>query len=229
MLTNLGTNSSAKGEAFELLVYRSLQRFNGKVLADLPFVKDIKDLPEWCKTTTLNVRNFGTAKELGYDDDSTWDDVEFFENTPGGELLIPNNLTRPDGALLLEDKEYGLSLAIKLHSQPVDSGKHVSNEGSSNLRNCFMTTENKVNSKLEGQRRQFTKTAFHKLEGILRIHLEFPKVSGGTPQSYVNGQDILVYIDSTNMDTFFDERIEEYSQDMVILKKLLKYIWEATK
>jgi hypothetical protein len=225
MLTNLGTNSAAKGEAFELLVYRSLQRFNGKVLADLPFVKDIKDLPEWCKTTTLNMRKFGTAKELGYDDDSTWGDVEFFEKTPGGELLIPNNLTRPDGALLLEGKEHGLSLAIKLYSQPVDGNKHESNEGSSNLRNCFMTTENKINSQLKAQRRRFTKTAFHKLKGILRIHLEFPRVSGGTPQSCVDGQDILVYIDGANMDTFFDESIEQDSQNMDILKKMLKHIW----
>ncbi|CAG8642908.1 7533_t:CDS:2, partial [Paraglomus brasilianum] len=206
MLTNLGTNSAAKGEAFELL--------------------DIKDLPEWCKTTTLNVRKFGTAKELGYDDDSTWGDVKFFEKTPGGELLIPNNLTRPDGALLLEGKEHGLSLAIKLYSQPVSNSKHELNEGSSNLRNCFMTSENKVNSHIKDQRRRFTKTAFHKLKGILHIHLEFPRVSGGTPQSYVNGQDILVYIDGANMDTFFDESIEEYSQDMDILKKMLKHIWE---
>ena len=227
MLTNLGTNSAAKGEAFELLVYRSLQRFNGKVLADLPFVKDIKDLPEWCKTMTLNMRKFGTAKELGYDDDSTWGDVEFFEKTPGRELLIPNNLTRPDGALLLEGKEHGLSLAIKLYSQPVDGNKHKSNEGSSNLRNCFMTTENKTNSQLKDQRRRFTKTAFHKLKGILRIHLEFPRVSGGTPQSCVDGQDILVYIDGANMDTFFDESIEQDSQNMDILKKMLKYIWET--
>jgi len=225
MITNLGINSAAKGEAFELLVYRSLQRFNGKVLADLPFVKDIKDLPEWCKTMTLNVRKFGTAKELGYGDDNTSGDVKFFEKTPGEELLIPNNLTRPDGALLLEGKEYGLSLAIKLYSQPVDRGKHELNTGSSDLRNCFMTTEIKVNSSIKRQRRRFTKTAFHKLKGILRIHLELPVVSGGTPQSCVNNQDILVYIDSTNMDTFFDESIKEYSQDMNILKKILKHIW----
>ncbi|RUS15664.1 hypothetical protein BC937DRAFT_92166, partial [Endogone sp. FLAS-F59071] len=139
--------------------------------------------------------------------------------------LIPNNLTRPDGASLLEDKEHGLSFAIKLYSRPVDRNKHESNEGSSNLRDCFKTTENEVNPKLKDQQQRFTKTAFNNLKGILRIHLEFPKVSGGTPQSCVDGEDILVYIDDANMDTFFDESIEQDSQNMNILKKMLKHIW----
>jgi hypothetical protein len=225
MLTNLGTNSAAKGEGFELLVYRSLQRFNGKVIVDLPFVKNIKKLPKWCKTKTLNLRKFGTLKELGYDDDSTWGDVEFFEKTPEGELLIPNNLTRPDGALLLEGKENSLSLAIKLYSHPVKRNIHELNKDSSDLRNCFTTTENEVSLNVKGQREQFMKTAFYNLKGTLRIHLEFPRVSNGTPQSCVEGKDILVYIDSANMDEFFDESIKESSQDMYILKKMLKHIW----
>ncbi|RUP43600.1 hypothetical protein BC936DRAFT_136959, partial [Jimgerdemannia flammicorona] len=113
ILNNLGATSSTRGQPFELLVYRSLKRFNGYLLRDLPFLKDIKNLPEWCKYATLNVTKVGTAMELGYDNDNAQSDLEYLKESPPGQLLIPTNVTRPDGVSFF-DHQYGLTLAIKL-------------------------------------------------------------------------------------------------------------------
>ncbi|RUO96863.1 hypothetical protein BC936DRAFT_141333, partial [Jimgerdemannia flammicorona] len=113
ILTNLGATSSTRVQPFELLVYRSLKRFNGYLLKDLPFLKDIENLPEWCKNTTLNVTKVGTAIELGYDNDNMQSDLEYLKESPPGQLLIPTNVTRPDGVSFF-DHQYGLTLAIKL-------------------------------------------------------------------------------------------------------------------
>ena len=41
LIENLGASSATKGEALEMLVRRSLQRFNGVRLVDLPFHEGI--------------------------------------------------------------------------------------------------------------------------------------------------------------------------------------------
>ncbi|RUS27068.1 hypothetical protein BC938DRAFT_483755, partial [Jimgerdemannia flammicorona] len=104
-------------------------------------------------------------------------------------------------------------------------GVHLSNERSSDLRQCFMKGDGEPNPALGRIRKQFEDCGILKrLKGVLRIHLEFPRVQGGTPKSYVDGEDVLVYIDISNMDTFFDENISDYPENIRTLKNMIRYI-----
>src|SRR5687767_14122359 len=44
------------------------------------------------------------------------------------------------------------------------------------------------------------------------------------PPSEVVGNDVLVYIDIFNMNTFFDENITDGAEDMRVLKKMIAYL-----
>ncbi|KAG0378350.1 hypothetical protein BGX24_004082 [Mortierella sp. AD032] len=50
----------ARGTALEQLVRRSLQRFNGYRLADLPFLQSVS-LPSWCDDVRLQIDEIDTA------------------------------------------------------------------------------------------------------------------------------------------------------------------------
>ncbi|KAG0374361.1 hypothetical protein BGX24_010494 [Mortierella sp. AD032] len=66
------------------------------------------------------------------------------------------------------------------------------------------------------------------LRGILRIHLEFSSVSvkGQKPVTHVKKdhttgvEDVMVYINLSNMDSFFNEGIAEDRDDIITLKKV---------
>lgn len=87
------------------------------------------------------------------------------------------------------------------------------------------------NSSLVDIRRAFENSGTpSNLEGILRIHLEFPCVKGQKPVTHVKKdpttgvEDVMVYINLSNMDSFFDEGIAEDRDDMIRLKKLIKFV-----
>lgn len=71
------------------------------------------------------------------------------------------------------------------------------------------------------------------VKGNLRIHLEFPRVEGVQPVTHFRKdlktgvEDVMVYINCQNMDSFFDESIEAHKVDMSNLKKLIKYVTAA--
>jgi len=68
------------------------------------------------------------------------------------------------------------------------------------------------------------------LRGTLRIHVEIPGVSGGKPVSYVkrddvaNTEDVMVYINRSNLDSFFFQGMPEHRDDIVKLETLIKQI-----
>jgi len=69
VVTNLGISTSAKGDAFEPLVRRCLQRFNGYHVIDLPFLQDVKHkISMWPENLTLQIDSINTAIGFGYSD-----------------------------------------------------------------------------------------------------------------------------------------------------------------
>ncbi|KAG0247823.1 hypothetical protein DFQ27_001554, partial [Actinomortierella ambigua] len=60
IISSLGATSATKGAALEMLVRRSLQRFNGVPLKDLPFLRGL-DLPHWCNHLRLQIDEINTA------------------------------------------------------------------------------------------------------------------------------------------------------------------------
>ena len=56
-------DGSTQGKIFELLCLYQLCHFNGILVSDLPFVKNIKNLPHWAKNTKLLANCFGTGWE----------------------------------------------------------------------------------------------------------------------------------------------------------------------
>ncbi|OAQ34659.1 hypothetical protein K457DRAFT_121276 [Linnemannia elongata AG-77] len=191
---NFGVASTSKGDALEPLVRRSLQRFNGLHLVDLPFLQGIA-LPK-C----------GIAS-----------DFAFFTERPPNKMLIARYGTSPDGAWFFSDKQYAGSPAIKFYSSSVPQRAHKENETSSDIRGCFLQKDGTtLNSTLANIRRDFVASGTpSNIRGILHIHLEFPDVQYSMPATHVltnpvtGDQDVMVYINLSNMDDFFFEGISE--------------------
>ncbi|KAK3805922.1 MAG: hypothetical protein J3Q66DRAFT_360046 [Benniella sp.] len=233
IIANLGVKSSTKGNALEPLVRQSLRRFCNFRLKDLPFLKDIT-LPAWCNRFKLQIDEINTAHGFGMGTDNTEADLKFLIDRPSNKLLVEQSGTRQDGAWFFSDKCFAGSLAIKFYSNDIPRTHHVENETSSDIRCSFLQNDGaKENKSLKNIREKFVASGVpNDIKGILRIHLEFPRVQGGTPTTHVKTdsatgiEDVMVYIDLSNMDTFFYEGIEENKQDIIRLKRLIAYVAE---
>lgn len=231
IVTNFGVASTSKGDALEPLVRRSLQRFNGFRLVDLPFLQGIA-LPKWCDDLELQIDEFNTANGFGYTDSGVAADLAFLTECPPNKMLIASFGTRPDGVWFFSDKRYAGSLAIKFYSSRISREKHKENETSSDIRCCFLQKDGLAsNSSLANIRGNFMSSGTpSNLKGILRIHLEFPDVQNGMPPTHIKRnpatgvEDVMVYINLSNMDNFFFEGISEYKDDMVKLKRLIRFV-----
>ncbi|KAF9082457.1 hypothetical protein BGX29_003872, partial [Mortierella sp. GBA35] len=230
IVTNFGVASTSKGDALEPLVRRSLQRFNGLRLMDLPFLQGIA-LPKWCDDLKLQIDGINTANGFGYTDSGVAADLAFLTECPPNKMLIANFGTRPDGIWFFSDKRYAGSLAIKFYSSSVPQQKHIENETSSDIRACFLQKDGTLNEKLANFRHDFVASGTpSSVRGILRIHLELPDVKNGMPATHVRTnpatgiEDVMVYINLSNMDDFFFEGIEEHKGDMVKLKNVIRFV-----
>ena len=235
IVTNLGVASTSKWDALEPLVRRSLQRFNGFRLVDLPFLQGIT-LPKWCDDLKLQIDEMNTANGFGYIDSGVAADLAFFTECPPNKMLIANFGTRPDGAWFFSDKRYAGSPAIKFYSNSVRQLKHIENETSSDIRACFLKKDGSPNETLANFRHGFEASGTpSSLMGILRIHLELPDVQGGMPRTHVRTnpvtgvEDVMVYINLSNMDDFFFEGISEHKDDMVKLKSLIRFVMSSVR
>jgi hypothetical protein len=123
----------------------------------------------------------------------------------------------------------------------VSESIHKENVSSSDIRLSFMNNNGDgVPENMANIRQEFEKSGVpNQLKGILRIHLEFPSVQGGTPRSRVeterdsNGvivkEDVMAYIDCDNMDEFFVEGIGNFDQDIRNLKNIIWYVAKNSK
>ncbi|KAI8356289.1 hypothetical protein B0O80DRAFT_497003 [Mortierella sp. GBAus27b] len=231
VVTNFGVASTSKGDALEPLVRRSLQRFNGFRLVDLPFLQGIA-LPKWCDDLRLQIDGINTANGFGYTDSGVAADLAFLTKCPPNKMLIASYSTRPDGAWFFSDKRYAGTLAIKFYSSPLPQKVHQSNETSSDIRRCFLQKDGTtLNPTLKTIRHKFESSGTpSNLRGILRIHLELPTVQDGMPATHVltnpvtGDKDVMAYINLSNMDDFFFEGISEYRNEMVQLKKVIRFV-----
>ncbi|KAF9276471.1 hypothetical protein BGZ88_001685 [Linnemannia elongata] len=210
IVANFGVASTSKGDALEPLVRRSLQRFNGLHLVGLPFLQGIA-LPKWCDDLRLQINGINTTNGFGYTDSGIASDFAFFTERPPNKMLIARYGTRPDGVWFFSDKQYAGSPAIKFYSSSVPQRAHKENETSSDIRDG--TT---LNSTLANIRRDFVASGTpSNIRGILHIHLKFPDVQYSMPATHVltnpvtGDQDVMVYINLSNMDDFFFEGISE--------------------
>ncbi|KAG0285900.1 hypothetical protein BGZ96_009925 [Linnemannia gamsii] len=229
IVANFGVETSRRN-ILELLVCRSLQRFNGVRLVDLPFLKDIS-LPSWCDDFRLQIDEINTADGLG-----CTTDLDFLVKCPPNKMLVAKESgTRPGGVWFFSDKRYAGFLVVNLYSEPVPNYIHERNEASSDVRTCFLKTAGTtINpSSLADVRRSFEDSGTpSRLKGILRIHLEFPGVQGlwNKPVTYIKKdptsgvEDVMVHFNLANMDSFFDEDIPENRDDVIQLKQLINLV-----
>ncbi|KAF9198853.1 hypothetical protein BGZ49_000218 [Haplosporangium sp. Z 27] len=227
----LGLNSTTKGNVFEPLIRRSLQRFNGFALTDLPFLRGL-ELPDWCNHHRMQINEINTAEGFGYGS-GVEGDLNFLVNRPTNKLLEECSGTRQDGVWFF-DNEHAGSLAIKLYSSSISKEKFKENDSSSDIRLSFLSKKAGKNDTLKGIREKFDNSQVPtQLKGILRIHFLFPRVQDDTPTSYVlrkleNGsivaEDVMVYIDCSNMGDFFDETLEDQRGYIRTLMKLVNFV-----
>ncbi|KAF9432440.1 hypothetical protein BGZ76_010815 [Entomortierella beljakovae] len=196
---------------------------------------DIKDeLPEWCAISRLQIDSVGTASALGFKDDSIniqnptgiGADLKFLIERPANMMLVEQAGTRQDGAWFFDDPCYAGSLAIKLYSKSIPKAEHKSNETSSDIRLSFLKKDGaRKNRNLKKYRNAFVKSKVPEdIKGMLRIHIEIPRASGVETTTRVRGNDIMVYINVSNLDDFFYEGKLENKCEMDSLKNILKYI-----
>ncbi|KAF9147373.1 hypothetical protein BGX20_006668, partial [Mortierella sp. AD010] len=228
---NLGVTTTAKGNALEPLVRRSLQRFNGYDVKDLPFLKGIK-LPEWCNGLKLQISEINTAEGFGYSDRGAKGDLSFLLDRPIHKMLIEQSGTRQDGAWFFSDNRYAGSIAVKLYTESVKSSKSDENTTSSDIRLSFLQKDGiEKNKSLSEIRKAFEESGIpNKIKGILRIHLTFPSasvkrtVNNDKSDPKTGAEDVMVYIDNSNIDDFFYEGISDHEEDIRMLKTLIKRI-----
>jgi len=218
LLGTQGSTTTTKGNAIEPIVRHTLEYFNNIKVCDLPFLKDLKGkLPQWCETAVINIMNSGTAQQLNLNNDLT-----FLSNRRPGEMLVPLSTTRPDGIFWF-DFSHGGSLAIKFFTSFIPEAIHKDNKATSDLRKCFQRRDkDQENATVTQNFNTFAALQLtNPIDGILRIHLVFPGVVGGTPASEVEGNDVLVYIDCANMDTFF---CDSHHNSMSDIKRVISYV-----
>ncbi|KAF9396246.1 hypothetical protein BGZ94_006505, partial [Podila epigama] len=180
----------------------------------------------------LQIDEINTANGFGYTDSGVAADLAFLNDCPPNKMLLASFGTRPDGVWFFSDKCYAGSLAIKFYSSRLSREKHKENETSSDIRCCFLQKDGSTsNSSLANIRSDFVSSGTpSNLKGILRIHLEFPDVQHGMPATHIRRdpatgvEDVMVYINLSNMDDFFFEGISEYKDDMVKLKRLIRFV-----
>ncbi|KAG9062193.1 hypothetical protein KI688_006525 [Linnemannia hyalina] len=209
IVSNFGLTSTSKGNAPEPLVRRSLQRFNGYRLADLPFLRGIP-LPTWCYTLQLQLDSVDTTNEFGYTAGGVRADLAFLTERPSNKMRIPCFGTRQDGAWYFSNRRYAGSLAIKFYSSRVAVKIHQSNETSSDIRGCFLQTDGTTsNSSLAATRLDFENSGTPlELRGILRIHIEFPDVKDSMPATHTRRGPV-----ARVEDHFFPENTPLYELD----------------
>ncbi|GJJ77536.1 hypothetical protein EMPS_09895 [Entomortierella parvispora] len=231
ILQNLGLKSSAKGNCLEPLVWRALQRFNNFYLVDLPFLKGI-ELPAWCQGLKLQINEINTAQGYGYGlRDDTRGDLQLLLERPSNKLLAEKSGTRQDGAWFFSNPQYAGSLGIKFYSNTIPQSHHEENETSTDIRCRFMKADGeKMYKSLSRIREDFVKSGGHKITGILRIHIELPCVKGEQHVTHIKKdpatgtEDVMVYINMSNMDDFFFDGIEEKKTEIIRLRDLIRYV-----
>ncbi|GJJ76488.1 hypothetical protein EMPS_08847 [Entomortierella parvispora] len=229
IVTNFGLSTTSKGDAFEPLVRRCLQRFNGYPVVDLPFLQGV-NLPAWCHNLILQTDSINTANGLGYTETGLRGDLEFLKKCPSNQMLIAQFGTRPDGLWFFSDNQYAGSLAIKLYSDNISKDLFCSNVTSSNVRGCFLGKDGISVSKANAAIWQefLASGTPANLRGVLRIHIELPGVSGGNPVTYVktdtvnNTEDVMVHINLSNLESFFYEGIPEHRDDVRSLVNMIR-------
>ncbi|KAF9111492.1 hypothetical protein BGX30_007586 [Mortierella sp. GBA39] len=231
-VTNFGVASTSKEDVLELLVHRSLQRFNGYRLVDLPFLRGVR-LPTWCYTLQFQIDSINTAKGFGYTAIGVRADLAFLTERPPNKMLIACSGACPHGSWFFSNRRYAGSLAIQFYSSlAVRANESI--ENSSDIRRCFSPYFGCSSPSLKDIRSDFEDSCTPSdLRGILRIHIGFPDAKSRMPATHtwrhpVTGvEDVMVYINLLNMDDFFYEGISEQKDDMALLKRLIRFVcWE---
>lgn len=96
IVTNFGITSILKRDAFESLVPRSLQRFNGYRLIDLPFLQGVT-LPTCYDKLDLQIDETNTVNGFGYTTIGVRAELTFLSDCTFNKMLIANDGKRPDG------------------------------------------------------------------------------------------------------------------------------------
>eukprot|EP00727_Mastigamoeba_balamuthi_P011471 m51a1_g6947 hypothetical protein (739) ;mRNA; f:750-9720 len=197
----LGVECSVKGNLLEPIVHRVMQSFNGTKVADLPILRNLQDLIEGASGVT------GARQGM-----------LFLAQRVPRALLVEYNQTRQDGAWFFDRMRAG-AIGMTISVGPIKGGKHFDQVDSTDIRQSFRGNK--------GLQDEFRALNGHLLDSILRIHIELPRtVPRYHSQTYIKGNDIMVFITLDNMDEFFVSNTgnTEWDNAMFLLKSILKDI-----
>ncbi|KAG0330809.1 hypothetical protein BG004_001975 [Podila humilis] len=234
IIEKLGVKPSPKGDALEPLVRQSLRRFNNCYLADLPFLKNI-ELPTWCHGLKLQIDDINTASGFGYGSDDTMADLQFLVDRPSNTVLVQQSGESWDSAWFFSDTHYAGALAIKcLSDEEMSEYGYEKYETCTDIRCSFLPPDwAEKNPSMEKIRDNFVASCeVNEIKGVIRIHIVFPGVKHmyEKPVTHVKRdastgiEDVMVYIEMSNMDEFFYEGIGEDSGDILNLKRVIRYV-----
>ena len=133
---------SIKGSFFQTILLNYLFCFgstSGKKLTDIPFIKNINDLPDW-----LNDVPFEISKSIiHFIPQQDFDFLNgFCKNNANTNILVcPSQLTGPDGLIFFKSNDDNFILiliGIKYSSNKIGNTIHIKNEHSTNVKNFFL-------------------------------------------------------------------------------------------
>jgi hypothetical protein len=188
----------------EILSKKNLQNL---IISELPFLKNIKNLPEWTNKIKWNTEFY--IKKLK-------SDFEYWEGISNGKMLnkIVKLSTHFHNDLICIIKNDDLYYIIILSSKY--SGNMEKDEINKNLNLSYI---NNYNKKDKSDKKHFLgieiiENIFKKTNGIIKIHLDFPK----TKFDHVNihNNDITLHFDKDNIQNFVNDKV---LQDLLFLIK----------
>ena len=215
--SNFDTSDTAKGLVWQYLVLARLIDFKGETVYDFvnKFYNNQTQLPDWTEDAIINIELYGNKTILSMLDNAlkdVKDDVDvvkklLWESTKN-KLLVPSPAMRPDGLFIGKcdlNTYWTFLTSAKFHSKNLSSNDFETDLRSTDwkLVYCQVNGE-KVNcpnlkEKLETVCEEFVHC------GSIRVHFIYPGVASGRGGCYVQGNDVIMYIDKTLLGHYFEK------------------------
>ena len=243
VLVSVGKKSAEKGPVFEKGIISVLcgGLYNNKAMIEGPLFKYIfqngykwfendpeglatfEEVKGWLGSSSLAIKMQGDSKTIGRVCGlADCDDVTVLES---GEMyaLEPDNRMRPD-CIIRVSETHAVVIGCKFYSSPLSKPVFEDQQSSTNLKNCFLTSEGGTYRGGAALRDRYTESVFFlKNRSNIRIHFNLPGVvkrtkvkmleTGKTVISERRGtrleqwevRDLVVNIDLDTLDLFVPE------------------------
>eukprot|EP01125_Pyxidicula_operculata_P014642 TRINITY_DN4898_c1_g1_i1.p2 TRINITY_DN4898_c1_g1~~TRINITY_DN4898_c1_g1_i1.p2 ORF type:complete len:215 (-),score=31.09 TRINITY_DN4898_c1_g1_i1:31-675(-) len=180
---------------------------------------DLERVP-WAKHARINIPSIGSLHDFKFNKEyQALEDFLSKMKNGGTDTSSPmyiklDHMMRPDALhfkQINENEYFSILLSAKFfNDRGVPSSKAISDLHSTNFNKVYYDSNgDSVNDKKRKDHDLWQSvlqqySSFNHV-GSLRLHILLPHVQGSQPQCRVEGEDIILYVNSTNLETIFDK------------------------